>query len=291
MRTRKYSERGIAPIIIALIALLTATVGTTAGVLYKDDIETVLTGGESTTEEQTTADQAAGKSKFELVGTVSNVNIDGNKITVKVKSGSNTISTYKNNEVTITLSSDIRIVYKDKTTPTIADIPIGAQIQVGGTITGGALTATKIEVQKEEAKESTSQTKFELNGTVKSVGNGELVITVKSTNKLTASFRGKDATVKTAANTVITKDDGQVALSEIAAGDKVHVSGVYKDNILTAAKISAESKEAEQEQEQESNQGSSSQNQNSNSNTNKNNDDEGDVRGSSIINNDQTLPW
>ncbi|MDO8513278.1 MAG: hypothetical protein Q7S37_02145 [bacterium] len=243
MFSRNKYSRGMAPLLTVLIVLLAATFGTTAGVKYKNDINKVLVGQsnqqalDSEESEGTDNGQALGKSKFELNGTVTAIDAAESTITVKIKSSTNSVKTLKDSETAIKLAADARVVYKGKTDPTLADIPIGAKVQIGGTISDSILTGTKVEVQKEEAKTVLNQTKFELNGTVAAVGTGELTVAIKSANKLISSIKGSTVTIKTAANTIIEEGDGQITLADIGVGDKVHVSGIYKDSVLTAARI------------------------------------------------------
>lgn len=82
---------------------------------------------------------AKGKSKFNLVGTVSAVTIaaDGSTLTVKVKAGTKTVRAFRGADLTLAVdpAAKIRLVTEEGCiVVTLADIPVGAKVKVRGFI-------------------------------------------------------------------------------------------------------------------------------------------------------------
>lgn len=243
-------KKGLAPLIIVLIVALGLAAGTTAGYAFREPIKKAVKG-------QTTADEIknavekevtkikSGQSKFEIEGIATGVDATNKIITVKVKSSTDSVKELRLSETPITVSDSAKIKMGDKKDLKIADIPINSQVHVGGTISNGKFTATKIEVQKEDADENAKaeKTNFEVGGTIKEVGTDQITITVTTANKLAKDQKGKDLTIKVTSGTEIEKGDSNVAISDIKASDNVEVSGTIENSVYTASKVEVKVKE------------------------------------------------
>ena len=172
-------------------------------------------------------------------------------------------------EAPILVSDEAKIIFGAKEDLKIADIPINSQVHVGGTLSDGKLTATKIIIQKEDVDEGKNANKeFEIRGTVKTVNDGNIVVTVSSARKSLNSRRGQDVTIKVTSTTVIEKNEATIVISDIKVSDEVEVEGVIEANDVFIAskievKVEEEAGELEGEEEQKGSQGNQG---NSNSN-------------------------
>lgn len=226
-----YSQKGIAPALMVLILAIVLGAGVAVGA-YKEQIKNFITGNEPANNQ---TNQAQGLDKFELEGVITAIDTGSQKISVQVKSSTKSIAAMRNSDVQISTTSTTTIVYKDQENPRLEDIPLDAQVHVGGEIKDTGLVATKIIVQKEEA--GTQSTRFHLQGTVKAVSSDKLTVTVKNANKLARDQKGKDVEIRVTSNTIIIKDDAQITLADIDVDDKVNIQGILKDNVFTASKI------------------------------------------------------
>ena len=253
-------HKGIAPLIIVLLIALGLAAGTTTGYAFREPLKKAITGKSTDDELTEKLNQAeTEKSKFELEGIATSVDATNSILTVKVKSSTNSIEELRLSETPITVSNSATIQFGDQKDLKIADIPIDSQVHVGGTITSGKLTATKVLVQKENGT-AEKQDNFQVGGTVKEVGTDKLVVTVKTANSGLKDEKGKDITIAVVIGTKIEKGNTVIALKDIQVGDEVQTEG-YKADLYTANKIEVKVKEkAEVLQESSSN---------SNSNKNK----------------------
>lgn len=80
---------------------------------------------------------AKGKSKFNLVGTVSAIAADGSTLTAKVKAGTKTVRTFRGADLTLAVdpAAKIRLVTEEGCIAvTLADIPVGVKVKIRGFI-------------------------------------------------------------------------------------------------------------------------------------------------------------
>lgn len=274
-------HKGIAPLILILLIALGLAGGATAGYTFREPIKKAISGSTTAEEIQKAIDGfKLGQSKFELEGMATGVDVTNQIVTVKIKSSTASIKEMRLSETPIALSATASITFGTQKDLKITDIPIDSQVHVGGTITDGKLTATKVIVQKEEANENKGQL-FSIGGTVKEVGVGELQIDVKTANSKAKDKKGMTLAVKTDGNTIIEKAKATILLPEVKVGDEVHVIGVINETEYLASKIEVKVKEQagelelEQEQNTNQNQGNSDKNKETetekNTNTNQGN--------------------
>lgn len=264
-------QKGIAPLVVILLIVLGLLGGTTAGYEFREPIKKMIKG-------QTTADEIkeavssetakleAGKSKFELEGVATSVDVTNKILTVKIKSSTSSIKEMRLSETPIAVLDTVQITNGSNTKATISDIPINSKVHVGGTIKEGKLTATTVIIQKESALEKAGDN-FVIGGTVKEVGDNKLVVTVKTANAKVKDQKGTDATIVATVGTVIQKGETNIALSEIKVGDEVKIEG-YLADILTANKIEVKVKEQATELKETETSTKAIESNNSNSNGN-----------------------
>src|SRR3990172_8672618 len=267
-------SKAIAPVLVVLLVAAGLLGGTALGFEFREPIKKAILG-KTTTEEIKLAVESelqklqAGKSKFELEGTAASVDVNSKTIVVKIKSSTSSIKELRLTEAPILVSDEAKIIFGAKEDLKIADIPINSQVHVGGTLSDGKLTATKIIIQKEDADEGKNANKeFEIRGTVKTVNDGNIVVTVSSARKSLNSRRGQDVTIKVTSTTVIEKNEATIVISDIKVSDEVEVEGVIEANDVFIAskievKVEEEAGELEGEEEQKGSQGNQG---NSNSN-------------------------
>ena len=80
---------------------------------------------------------AKGKLKFELVGTVSAVDVDAGVLTVNVKAGNKPVKSFLGSDLPLVVDPAARVrVVTDKgcKTATLADVPVGAKVEVRGRV-------------------------------------------------------------------------------------------------------------------------------------------------------------
>lgn len=258
-------NKGIAPIIIVLIVALGLIGGTAVGYEFREPIKKAIQGKTSSDEIKEAVNKAKeelelGKKKFELEGVTTSVDASAKSITVKIKSSTNSIKEMRLSEAPITVSDTAEINSGSTKDLKIVDIPINAQVHVGGTIKSGLLAATKVIIQKEDADESSQaeKTHFALGGTVKEVKSDSIVVTVSTANKLAKDQKGKDLTIKVNSSTVVEKGDSAIALSDVKADDSVQVNGVIENTEYIASKIEVKVKEQAGELEETQTQNSGS---------------------------------
>lgn len=84
------------------------------------------------------------ESRFVLAGTVTGKT--ATTLTVTVKGEVHASSVIGNNQATVTVASDAKIVADKNKTIALADIQTGSQVVISGTISGSTLTANKVHV-------------------------------------------------------------------------------------------------------------------------------------------------
>ena len=266
-------KKGIAPVVIVLIVALGLAAGATAGYTFREQIKKAVKG-KTTQDEINDAVNAEklGQSKFELEGVTTEVDAGTKVINVKIKSSTDSIKELRLSDAPIAVSDTADITFGSTKDLKIADIPINAQVHVGGTIKDGALTATKVIIQKEDADENgkAEKDRFAVGGIVKEVGSNKLVVTVATANKLAKDQKGKDLTIKVDSSTTIEKGDSAITLSDIKADDNVQVTGTIVSSEYIASKIEVKVQEKAGELEATENQGSTNSNAGGNSNSNSN---------------------
>jgi len=250
-------RKGFAPIVVVLLIALGLVGGTAIGYEFREPIKKMIRG--KTTDDEikeavgeATAKLEEGKSKFELEGITTSVDAVGKSIVVKIKSSTDSIKELRLSEVPITVADAAEINSGSTKDLKITDIPINAQVHVGGEVKDGSLTATKIIIQKGDADESGSaqQTRFAVGGTVKEVKSDSIIVTVSTANKLAKDQKGKDLTIKVSSTTVIEKGDLTIALSDVKANDNVQVTGTIENTVYNASKIEVKIQEEAGELEQ-----------------------------------------
>ncbi len=237
-------KKGIAPVLIVILVAVGLIGGAAAGYEFREPIKKAIQG-KSTSEEINSAVEdakdeiAKGKDKFELEGVTTDVDSSGKKITVKIKSSTDSIKEMRLSDTPITLTDVTKIKSGSEDTLKIADIPINAQVHVGGTISDGVLTATKVEIQKDDVGENgnVEKTDFIVGGTVKSTGASSIIVTVATANKLAKDQKGKDLTIKVDSLTIIEKGHSSINLADLKAGDTVQIKGVIDATNYIAAQI------------------------------------------------------
>ena len=261
-----HKSKGIAPIIVVLLIALGLIGGTAAGYQYREPLKKYLTGKNTEDEiAEKLAETEKGKDKFEAEGIVIDVDVASKIIVIKIKSSTDSIKELRLSEVPIMVSDTTQIVFGNKKDAKIADIPINSQVHVNGTIADGKLTATKIEIQKEDVSESkgdVAKTTFEIGGVIKEVGADGITITVKSANKTAKDQKGKDLVIKVTSQTLIRKNGVIITLSEIAINDEIKAEGKIEGTNYIASKIIVKIEEEGTELKQTSNNSSNSENSN-----------------------------
>lgn len=262
-------SKGVTPAVIMLLIALGLIGGTVAGYGFREPIKKFVKG-ETTAEEIENAVQEElakqVKDKFELEGVTTDVDASLKTITVKIKSSTNSIKELRLSEAPVAVSDSARITFGSEENLTITDIPINAQVHVGGTISEDQLTATKVIVQKEDAGEDSSTIQdgrtFSLGGIVKEVGTESITLTVSTANKWANSQKGKDLSIQIVPSTIIEKQEATIALADVQAGDNLQVIGTSKDDVYTASKIEIEvEEEAGELEESDNNNGQNNRNQ------------------------------
>ena len=227
--------KGLASAVGIVFIVVGLFVGATAAYAGREPIKKVLTG-KNTEEEIDEAVENAGKgqSKFQLEGITTAVDTGANIVTVKIKASTNSIKEMRLSETPISIASSASISQGDEQNLTVADIPIGAQVHIGGEIKDGTLTADKVIIQKETANQGKN---FEIEATVKEISGDSMVVTVKASDRANENSKDKDLTIEIMPLTVIEKEGVTVTATDIAAGDKVQIEGTKFGKTYRAAKI------------------------------------------------------
>lgn len=258
-------HKGIAPLILVLLIALGLGGGAAGGYALREPIKKAITGTTTTDEIKTAVDQfKQEQSNFQLEGVATSVDATNSILTVNIKSSTASIQAMRLSETPIVVTATTAISAGTASGLKIADIPIDSQVHVGGTVTAGKLTATKVIVQKAEANENKGD-RFSVGGTVKEVTDTGLTIDVKTANNKVKDKKGTTVAIKTDAATVIEKTNASILLSEIKVGDEVQVTGVIVKEEYIASKIEVKVKETAGELELET-----EQNANQNQGTTKN---------------------
>lgn len=239
------TKQGFIPLVVLLVVALGLIGGAAVGYGLREPIKKAIEG--KTTDQQiqdavdqSKAEEAAAATKFELEGVVTAIDTTASTVTVHVQSSTDSVKTLRLTDVPVVVAATAKISFGDKKNLKVGDILLNSKVHLSGTITNGILTATSIEVQKEEAATPAPEVKtthFEVEGVVKAVAADNLTVTVSSANKAAKDKKSQDVTIKVASSTVFEKSDANIALTDIQAGDKVNVEGVIDNNTYTAAKI------------------------------------------------------
>jgi hypothetical protein len=102
-----------------------------------------------------------GKLKFELVGTVRAVDGAAGQMTVKVKSGSKPVKSFRGRDLQLLVDPGARVrIVTDEgcTTATLADVPVDARVRVSGRVDGAdpaGLVYVALDVKARAAAEPT----------------------------------------------------------------------------------------------------------------------------------------
>ncbi len=129
-------------------------------------------------------------------------------------------------DVTILLN-DATVIRHGDTTIAAGDLKAGDRIHVKATFKDNTYTATLILVQDTGSGDSSGDsgnqggTTMTANGTVKSVGSGQLVVT---------TVPHGDVTVQVDGSTVIRRQGSIITLADITAGDEVNTMGTRVDD-------------------------------------------------------------
>lgn len=155
--------------------------------------------------------------------------INGNSLTITTKDG--TVYTIDASKATI------KGFTKDKKTITLADLKVGDQIAVTGTLSGTAISATSIidgfggrMGHDNEDKQGHMPGLF---GTVATTNGG--VFTVTMVNRFNSTTPNRTFTVNTSATTTYTKDGQAATLTDLATGERVMIQGMVDTSSLTVA--------------------------------------------------------
>jgi hypothetical protein len=223
------SSIGVAFVVLGLVG------GAAAGYTFREPIKKALTG-KNTKEEIANAVEEAGKgaSKFQLEGVTTAVDVAGNTVTVKIKASTDSIKEMRLSDTPVTISSSANITQGSEQDLKIADIPIGAQVHMGGEVKDGTLTADNVIIQKEETVPGKS---FEIEGIIKNIGSDNIIVDVTAADRGNLAKRDKDVTIQISSSTIIEKEDVIVTLSDIAVGDNVKVEGSVEKKVYLAAKV------------------------------------------------------
>lgn len=274
--------KGIAPLLVILIVAAGLVGGTAAGYGMREKIKKAFNGKTTADEIQEAIDEEItklDKDKFELEGVVASVDVSASKITVKIKSSTNSIKELRLSETPVEINSATKISFNSEQNLKIGDIPINSQVHVGGTLSDGKLTAAKVIVQKEDASEGQGERKnkeFEIGGAIKAVEAGQIVVGVTSASRSANSQKGKDLTIKITSSTMIEKNNQSIEVLSLEVDDQIEVEGIVENDVYTASKIevSVEEEAGELEEETDEENGEVEQNQNQNHSNNGNSSSE-----------------
>ncbi len=145
------------------------------------------------------AKDTAKHDKFVLAGTISAIN--GTSVVVTVK-GSAHVPNLTNNQATIVTNTDTKINVEKHESGVFADLKVGQQVVVHGTVSGTTLTATKIRIM------------------MKTVAFG--TVTAKTANSITItnSKTGVSQTFTTDSDTDVKINGDTAAVTDVQVGDK-----------------------------------------------------------------------
>ena len=239
-------RRGIVPIVVVLIVGLGLIGGTALGYTFREQIKKTVQGKTTQDEiNEAVSKEKLGQDKFELEGITTEVDASAKTISVKIKSSTNSIKELRLSETSITISDTATIISGSTKDLKLADIPINAQVHVGGTIKDGKLSATNVIIQKEDVGENgqAEKTHFAVGGVVKEVKSDSIVVTVSTANKLAKDQKGQDLTIQVNSSNTIEKGDTTIALSDIKVNDSVQVTGVIANTNYVASNIEVKVKE------------------------------------------------
>lgn len=141
------------------------------------------------------------------------------------------ITTQGKGDVTVT-ANDATVVRKGDTVISVAALAAGDRVHAQGKLADNVLTATLILVHGTEAEPGDDKGAHddhanEVEGTIRSIAGSRIVVT---------TLKG-DVTVAVDASTLVRKGDAAAALSDLKAGDRVHIQGATKDSVFTATLI------------------------------------------------------
>jgi hypothetical protein len=118
-------------------------------------------------------------------------------------------------DVTVKITADT-VIRKGDHIATTGDLAIADRVEVKASVSAGVNTAVSIHAQGAEQEREEAN----VNG----------VVTVVGSDQITVHGRSGDVVVKTDSNTRIRRDDRQITLSDIHAGDAVEAQGTRVDD-------------------------------------------------------------
>ena len=142
-----------------------------------------------------------------------------------------TVHDSHNQDVKVTITTDTAI-YKGNQKLQLSDLKVGDRVHVQAKVSGDATNAVVVILQNpdddsgDDNNNSGSQT-MTANGTVKSVGTGELTVTTVPKG---------DVVVKVDGTTIIRKQGATITLADIHTGDQVNTMGTRIDDHTLQAK-------------------------------------------------------
>lgn len=142
-----------------------------------------------------------------------------------------TVHDSHNQDVKVTITTDT-LIFKGNQKLQITDLKVGDRVHVQAKVSGDATNATIVILQNpdddggDDNTNTGSQT-MTANGTVKSVGTGELTVTTVPKG---------DVVVKVDGTTIIKKQGTMITLADIHTGDQVNTMGTRIDDHTLQAK-------------------------------------------------------
>ena len=155
--------------------------------------------------------------------------------TVKsVGSGSFTLTTPSGTTVTVDVDSSTSYLDPEKSSPSVADVTVGAHVAVFGTDTANTVTATKVAIGGPPNGAGTGRPPFggtppAAVGTVKSVGSGSFTLTTPSGTTVTVDVDSSTS--------YLDPEKSSPSVADVTVGAHVAVFGTDTANTVTATKV------------------------------------------------------
>jgi hypothetical protein len=156
-------------------------------------------------------------SKFILTGTIASKTATSVSVTVQTSAH---VANVTNNIATVNVASDTKITAEKNETITLANLNVGDQVSVGGSISGAALNATNIHVTYPVKK-----------------AFGKVTAKTATTVTLQNSITGTTQTVTVNPDTKISINGETKAITDVAVGDSGWVKFKVKTGVMIAKMV------------------------------------------------------
>ncbi len=149
-------------------------------------------------------------------------------------SGTFTLTTPSGTTVTVDVDSSTTYVDPEKSSPSIADVTVGAHVAVFGTDTADTVTATKVAIGGPPNGAGTGKPPFggtppAAVGTVKSLGSGTFTLTTPSGTTVTVDVDSS--------TTYVDPEKSSPSIADVTVGAHVAVFGTDTADTVTATKV------------------------------------------------------